>query len=61
MAAKRGRSFEESLKIVQEQRKMAKPNPTFCKKLQEFASSDALKEVQEELVNVAWLALIRST
>ena len=53
MATKRGRSFEESLKIVQEQRKMAEPNPTFCRKLQEFASSDALKEVQEELVNAA--------
>lgn len=51
MAAKRGRSFEESLKIVQEQRKMAEPNPTFYKRLQEFASSDALKEVQEELAN----------
>ena len=51
MAAKRGRSFEESLKIVQEQRKMAEPNPTFCKKLQEFACSDALKKVQEELAN----------
>jgi hypothetical protein len=53
MAAKRGRSFDESLKIVQEQRKRAKPNPTFCEKLQEFAHSDALKKVQEEIVNAA--------
>lgn len=51
MAVERGRSFEESLKIVQEQRKMAEPNPTFCRRLQEFASSDELKKVQEELVN----------
>ena len=54
IAAKRGRTFEESLKIVQEQRKMAEPNPTFFKKLQEFARSNALKEVQEELLST-WI------
>ena len=50
MAANGGRSFEESLKLVQEQRKMAEPNPTFTKILQDFAHSDAFKQIQEELL-----------
>ena len=50
MAIERGRGFEESLKMVRERRRMADPNPTFCEKLQDFASSDALKQIQEELL-----------
>ena len=49
MAFDGGRNFEESLRLVQEQRKMAEPNPTFEKRLQEFGKSDTLKKLQAEL------------
>lgn len=49
MASNGGQSFEESLKVVQDQRKMAEPNPAFCQKLKDFSRSDALTELQGEL------------
>lgn len=52
MATEKGRTFEESLKMVQERRKMADPNPAFCEQLQGFARSTALKQLREQLINV---------
>ena len=50
MATGKGRTFEESLKMVQERRKMADPNPAFCEQLRGFACSPALKQLQEKLL-----------
>lgn len=43
------RNFEESLKFVRERRRMADPNPSFIEQLQDFASSEALKQLIKEL------------
>lgn len=45
----KGVGFEEGLRIIQEQRKMAEPNPTFTKLLQSFGKSDTLRELRELL------------
>jgi hypothetical protein len=45
----KGVEFEEGLCIVQEQRKMAEPNPTFTKLLQAFGKSSTLKSLRENL------------
>ena len=50
MATEKERTFEESLRMVQERRKMADPNPAFCEQLREFAHSTALKQIREELL-----------
>lgn len=44
-----GVGFEEGLQIVQSQRKMAEPNPTFAKLLQRFEKSDTLKDLRLKL------------
>jgi hypothetical protein len=49
MATGEGKSYEESLRFVREKRRMANPNPTFSKKLQDFARSNALKRLRKEL------------
>ena len=49
MATGERRRYEESLRFVQEKRRMASPNPTFTKKLQDFARSDTLKRLRKEL------------
>lgn len=41
--------YEEGLHMVQEQRKMAEPNPTFASLLKSFERSTALKELRERL------------
>ena len=51
MAIGERRSYEESLRFVRERRRMANPNPTFSKKLQDFAHSDALKRLRKELAS----------
>lgn len=45
----KGVEFEEGLQIVQEQRKMAEPNPTFTKLLQLFGKSSTLRDLRETL------------
>lgn len=50
MATGKEKTFEESLKMVQERRKMADPNPAFCEQLRDFAHSTALKQIREELI-----------
>jgi len=45
----KGVRFEEGLKIVQTQRKMAEPNPTFATRLQQFEKSQALKDLRVQL------------
>lgn len=47
----RGVEFEEGLRIVQEQRKMAEPNPTFAKVLRTFGKSSTLTGLRETLNN----------
>lgn len=49
MAADGGRSYEESLQLVKEQRKMAEPNPTFEKRLKEYGKSDTLKKLKADI------------
>jgi hypothetical protein len=51
MATGKGTTFEESLKVVQERRRMADPNPGFCEQLRDFARSPTLKQTREELIN----------
>ena len=41
--------FEEGLEITQRQRKMAEPNPTFTKLLQQFEKSDTLEDLRLKL------------
>ncbi len=41
--------FEEGLQIVQSQRKMAEPNPTFVKRLQQFEKSETIQELRQDL------------
>lgn len=41
--------FREGLQIVQEQRKMAEPNPTFAKMLEAFEKSSTLSDLRELL------------
>lgn len=45
----KGVEFKEGLQIVQSQRKMAEPNPTFARRLQQFEKSEALQELREQL------------
>lgn len=45
----KGVEFEEGLRIVQEQRKMAEPNPTFVELLKTFGKSSTLKDLRETL------------
>ena len=45
----KGVGFEEGLRRVQEQRKMAEPNPTFIKILQAFEKSDSLSHLRKTL------------
>lgn len=45
----KGVEFEEGLRIVQEQRKMAEPNPTFTDLLKAFGKSSTLRDLREEL------------
>lgn len=45
----KGVEFEEGLRLVQEQRKMAEPNPTFIKLLQSFGKSNTLRQLRETL------------
>ena len=45
----KGVGFEEGLQIVQSQRKMAEPNPTFAKRLKQFEKSEALLELRKLL------------
>ncbi len=45
----KGVEFDEGLQIVQEQRKMAEPNPSFTKVLQTFGKSETLKNLREKL------------
>ena len=45
----KGVEFEEALCIVQEQRKMAEPNPTFTNLLKTFGKSSALRDLRQEL------------
>lgn len=47
--ASQGRSLQEALQIVQAQRKMAEPNPTFMARLKQFEKSDVLKQLQSQL------------
>ena len=47
--ASREMGFEESLQLVQAQRKMAEPNPTFIARLKQFEKSDALKQLRSKL------------
>ncbi len=45
----KGVGFEEGLRRVQEQRKMAEPNPTFVKCLQAFEKSESLSHLRKKL------------
>ncbi len=47
--ASQGKSFEESLSLVQRQRKMAEPNPTFTRTLKVFEKSQELRELRTVL------------
>ena len=49
MALDGGRNYAESLNFVQERRRMANPNPTFSRRLQDFARSASLKKLRREL------------
>ena len=46
--ASREMGFEESLQLVQAQRKMAEPNPTFTARLKQFEKSDALIQLRSK-------------
>lgn len=42
----KGVEFEEGLRLVQEQRKMAEPNPTFIQVLKAFEKSSTLRDLR---------------
>ena len=46
-------SYEEALALVQEQRKMAEPNPAFEAALRQYQTSEALQHLQAQLTTSA--------
>lgn len=47
--ATQGKSYRAALEVVQSQRKMAEPNPTFEERLMQFEKSDFLRQLQLQL------------